>query len=162
MEIFEGISMQIRRIQAPAAALRALSIQPLSDRLAVATRVRTYRAEMLCDMHERGSLNYRHHAKSYFITVVVWAYSFHPSVSIKFDERRRRRRRSQQDRSLVTRLHLRSVDNYYLLWSIWLVLKIYTNKSSADNQLAVIYAKRKDSMQILNDFTLANKFRYRF
>lgn len=120
---------------------------------------------MLCDMHERGSLNYRHHAKSYFITVVVWAYSFHPSVSIKCDERRRRRRRRQQDRSLATRIHLtalRFVDNYYLLWSIWLVLKIYTNNSGADNQLAVIYAKRTDSMQILNDFTLATEFRYHF
>lgn len=55
-----------------------------------------YRVGMFRAMHERVSLNYRHHVKSYFITVIVWAYSFQPSVSIKFDERRRRRWRHHQ------------------------------------------------------------------
>lgn len=60
---------------------------------------------MLGDMHERRSLNYRHHVKSYFIIVNVWACSYYPSVSIKFDERRRRRWRWQYSNQTMSCKH---------------------------------------------------------
>lgn len=115
-------AMQIKcRIQ-PAPA--AVAIASFAVRICLVLRYEPM-AEMLCDMHERRSLNYRHHAKSYFITVNVWPCSYYPSVSIKIDERRRRRWRQyqqKQDHSLVIRIHLTALYGY-LLWSIWLAQK---------------------------------------